>query len=135
MSSSSQKQKAKAEDIIDTTQDTDDSEESDLEPRNATASSVGSPSTSRRKKKKSKASKALSALRGKNEIPQELIDHVLDRVKAEGSAGSSEANEENVRLALEHLKIMDVVKGKAGLGGINKKDMGEHKVCKLEMPL
>jgi glycylpeptide N-tetradecanoyltransferase len=26
------------------------------------------------------------------------------------------------------LKIMDVVKGKAGLGGHNKKDMGTHKV-------
>ncbi|KAG5653839.1 hypothetical protein H0H81_010112 [Sphagnurus paluster] len=91
---------------------------------------VASPSTSthkKKKKKKSKVSKVLSALRGNTEIPQEFVDQVLDKVKADGAVGSGEANQENVREALEQLKIMDVVKGKAGIGGINKKDMGEHK--------
>ena len=30
---------------------------------------------------------------------------------------------------LEELKIMDVIKGKAGVAGRGKKDMGGHKVC------
>ncbi|KAJ7172387.1 Myristoyl-CoA:protein N-myristoyltransferase, N-terminal domain-containing protein [Mycena filopes] len=88
---------------------------------------VPSTSQKKKKKKKSKAAKALAAIRGRSEIPQELVDHVLDKVKADGAAGSDEANEDNVRQALEQMKIMDVVKGKAGLGGHNQKDMGAHK--------
>ncbi|THU87253.1 N-myristoyl transferase [Dendrothele bispora CBS 962.96] len=77
--------------------------------------------------------KALNALTGKSdEIPQALVDRVLETVKAEGVEGSDQANEENVRLALEQMKIMDVVKGKAGIGGINKKDMGEHKFWRTQ---
>jgi len=49
------------------------------------------------------------------------------RSRQEGSVGSADANEDNVRQALEQMKIMDVVKGKAGIGGHNKKDMGAHK--------
>ncbi|KAG6837290.1 hypothetical protein H0H93_011892 [Arthromyces matolae] len=95
----------------------------------SSSSEIGSPSTStqEKKKKKSKAIKVLNALRGDSEVPQELVDHVLEKVKAEGAAGSTEANEDNVRETLEKLKIMDVAKGKAGIGGVNKKDMGEHK--------
>ncbi|KAG6814496.1 hypothetical protein H0H92_000021 [Tricholoma furcatifolium] len=86
-----------------------------------------STNASKKKKKKSKASKLLNALRGSSEVPQGLVDNVLDKVKAEGAVESSDATEDNVREALDKLKIMDMVKGKAGIGGINKKDMGEHK--------
>lgn len=140
MSSSSQKQKAKAGEIVDTTHGLGQSEDisgSDSEPNDTAdiADDIVSPSTSqkKKKKKKSKASKALAALQGKGQIPQEIVDSVLDQVKAEGTVGPS-VNEENVRRALEHLKIMDVAKGKAGLGGFNKKDMGEHKVCSIRLP-
>lgn len=128
----SQKQKAKVEDIVDATPDIEDlhdigsdsGREDVVDPEEAAA-----PSTSqkKKKKKKSKVSSALNALRGRNDIPQELVDQVLDKVKAEGSVGSEAANAETVRQALEQIKIMDVVKGKAGLGGLNRKDMGEHK--------
>lgn len=85
-------------------------------------------SSKKKKKKKSKAIRALNALRGKQEIPQAIVDQVLDTVKAEGGEDAAGADEATVRAALEQLKIMDVVQGKAGLGGRNKKDMGEHKV-------
>jgi hypothetical protein len=130
---SSRKQKVKADEIIDTTQDVENVSdvESDLDEPIDTAE-TSSPSTSQKKKrkKKSKAARALNALRGKTEIPQVLVEHVLDKVQTEsaGSETSDEATQDNVREILEQLKIMDVVKGRAGIGGINKKDMGEHKV-------
>lgn len=130
MSSSEQKLKAKAEDIINT-QDAENisDAESDLDEQ-IDAAQIASPSTSqkKKKKKKSKASKALNALRGKPDVSQELVNHVLDKVQTENAVGAAEATQENVREILEQLKIMDVVKGRAGIGGINKKDMGEHKV-------
>ncbi|KIK57706.1 hypothetical protein GYMLUDRAFT_75318 [Collybiopsis luxurians FD-317 M1] len=129
--------KSKIEEIIDTTQNSDDQYESDdnkdaeehddaqghQEPSSSTAPSS---SSKKKKKKKSKAAKALNALTGKS-IPDALVEKVLETVQAQGGEASEQANAENVRQALEHLKIMDVVKGKAGPGGINKKDMGEHK--------
>ncbi|KAJ7111525.1 N-myristoyl transferase [Mycena crocata] len=119
---------SKIEEIIDTTREISSDSDSEIdntleEPDAATAST----SQKKKKKKKSKAARALAAIRGRSEIPQELVDHVLDKVKADGAAGSDEANEDNVRQALEQLKIMDVAKGKAGLGGFNAKDMGAHK--------
>lgn len=85
-------------------------------------------STSQRKKKK-KTKKLFGG--GKDEIPQDLVDRVLDQVKGDDAvAGSENVNAENVREALEQLKIMEVAKGKVGLGGLNKKDVGEHKVRK-----
>ncbi|KAG6866998.1 hypothetical protein C0991_003914 [Blastosporella zonata] len=122
---SSHKQKERSTDIEEPSIVSDHEDSSDID-----AADIVSPSAStsqKKKKKKSKASKALGALRGNSEIPQKLVDHVLDQVKAEGAVGSSDANQKNVREVLEKLKIMDVVKGKAGIGGINKKDMGEHK--------
>lgn len=83
-------------------------------------------SKKKKKKKKSKAVRALNALRGKSEIPQGVVDQVLDKVKAHGGAEGADA--ETVRAALEQMKIMEVMKGKTGIGGKNKKDMGEHKV-------
>jgi len=125
--------------IIDTTGDPESSDESDVDVEAADASTTaeGTPapptgaSSSKKKKKKSKsAKKALSALLGKgdSEVPQQVVEAVLDKVKAEGGVASSEATAENVREALQQMKIMDVVQGKAGIGGVNKKDMGEHKV-------
>ena len=134
----SQKSKAKEPEVIDTTRDPEfsddpsDSEGEGEDQEDHKVASAPSTSTSQKKKKKKKTSKAkrlLNAIRGNEEIPQEVVDQVLDKVKAEGRPGSSEANAENVRQALEEMKIMDVVKGKAGIGGLNKKDLGEHKVC------
>lgn len=90
------------------------SEDNQVEPSDAQLVS----SSKKKKKKKSKKSK----------IPQDIIDKVTEAVKEEHGEHSEAAKEENIRLALEHLKIMDVAKGKVGIGGINRKDMGEHKV-------
>jgi len=85
-------------------------------------------SSKRKNKKRSKISKALNALRG-NEIPQSIVNHVAEQVKAEQGTDSTPADPESIRMALEQLKIMDVLKGKTGVGGRGKKAMGEHKVC------
>ena len=92
-----------------------------------------SSSTSKKKKKKrSKAAKLLKALKpGKDEIPQTLVDQVMARVKLEHGENAPGTDEEQVRRALEELKIMDVIKGKAGIAGRGKKDMGEHKVRRV----
>ncbi|GLB34863.1 putative adds a myristoyl group to the N-terminal glycine residue of certain cellular proteins [Lyophyllum shimeji] len=129
--SSSQKQKQKAEDLQVPAASPDHEEEhssgsgSEIDAADNASPSTSTPKT--KKKNRSKISKALGALRGNSQIPQELVNHVLDKVKEEGGEGSAEANQYNVREALEQLKIMDVVKGKAGPGGVNKKDMGTHK--------
>jgi glycylpeptide N-tetradecanoyltransferase len=108
----------------------DDSEpEALLAEEGAASPDSGSTSHKKKKKKKSKVKKLLDALGGKNQIPQELVDRVLEKVKEENVPGSADLNTENVRQALQEMKIMDVVRGKAGIGGINKKAMGEHKVC------
>ena len=79
--------------------------------------------------KKSKAAKLLNALKpGQNEIPKELVDKVMERVRAEHGEGAPGTDEETVRMALEQLKVMDVVKGKAGFSGRGQKDLGTHKV-------
>ncbi|KAJ7304546.1 N-myristoyl transferase [Mycena albidolilacea] len=121
-------QSSKVEEIIDTTQEHPSDSDSEVD-NTPEVPDAATPSTSskKKKKKKSKAARALAAIRNKSEIPSELVEHVLDAVKADGSVGSADATEENVRQALEQMKIMDVVKGKAGIGGHNKKDMGTHK--------
>ncbi|OAX37214.1 N-myristoyl transferase [Rhizopogon vinicolor AM-OR11-026] len=132
MSSSSQR--AQIQEIIDTTEAEDQS--STLEPEvdgdHAQDGDAGSDkpqasSSKSKKKKKSKAAKVLDAVRGKNEIPQELVSHVVDRVVAEHGPNTAASNEDNIRLALEQMKIMDVIKGKSGVSGRGKKAMGEHK--------
>lgn len=85
-------------------------------------------SSKKKNKKKNKALKALNALRGKKEIPQQVVEQVLEKVKVAGGEDAAGADEDTVRAALEQLKIMDVAKGKSGLGGKNKKDTGGHKV-------
>lgn len=121
---SSQNEKAKAAETVDNV-NPDPEENSDSE-REVITHEDTVPSTSQKKKKKKKK-KFLGG--GKDEIPQKLVDRVLDKVKEDSSlAGSDDVNAENVREALEQLKIMEVAKGRAGLGGVNKKDVGEHKV-------
>jgi len=90
---------------------------------------VASTSTSpkKKKKKKSKAAKALSALKG-DAVPQAVVDAALERVKQEHGESAAGADESAVRMLLEQLKIKDVIQGKSGLGGKNKKDAGDHKV-------
>jgi len=98
------------------------------------AASTGESSSSKKKskKKKGKTIQALSNLISTNKdasgssIPQELVDHVQERVKLETEHKS--VSEEEVRKALQMLKAMDVLEGKSGVGGKNRKDMGEHKV-------
>lgn len=139
-SSEKQKSKAKATEIIDTTQSPEDDEVnssgSDADITEQPTNSAASASTSHKKRKKKSKSKVFDALRGKgkDEVPQAVVERVLEKVKATGSINANDANAENVRLALEHLKVMDAAKGKVGLGGINRKDMGEHKVCFSSIP-
>jgi glycylpeptide N-tetradecanoyltransferase len=90
------------------------------------AGTSASGAASGSKKKKKKKSK-LSKLKGKSNIPEAFVHQVIERVKAEGSIPEEDLTVENIRGVLEHLKIMDVVQGKAGQG-TNAKDMGEHKV-------
>ncbi|CAA7271621.1 unnamed protein product [Cyclocybe aegerita] len=133
--SESHKKKDKAPEIIDTTVDPDseeghsDSDAEDFADHNAVdAGPSTSTSQKKKKKKKSKAKKLINSLRAKDdEIPQEVVDRVLDKVKTDGATSSLEINAENIRQALQQMKIMDVVKGKAGPGGLNAKNMGEHK--------
>ncbi|TBU35738.1 N-myristoyl transferase [Dichomitus squalens] len=99
----------------------------------STAVPVDTPGTASKKKKKkrSKAAKALNALKsvgkGKDAIPDEVVKIVLDKVKAEGGEAVAGADAETVRLALEQMKLRDVLQGKTGIGGKNKKDTGGHK--------
>ncbi|KIM87248.1 hypothetical protein PILCRDRAFT_815729 [Piloderma croceum F 1598] len=131
----SSSQKAKAEEIIDTTEDPEQLEDgSNSEPDDddhienfGPSSAEPSTSSKKKKKKQSKAMKALNALRGKHEIPQAVVDQVLDKVKEQGGSAAAGADEASVRAALEQMKIMEVAQGKAGIGGKNKKDMGQHK--------
>ncbi|KAG2041644.1 N-myristoyl transferase [Suillus americanus] len=130
MSSSSQN--AQIKEIIDTTQGSDPEDrcstpEPEVDHEQDDAITPQASSSKPKKKKKSKAAKVLNAMRGKNEIPQELISHVVDRVAAEHGPNTPATNEDNVRKALEQMKIMDVIKGKSGIAGRGKKAMGEHK--------
>ena len=93
-------------------------------------SSTSASASKKKKKKRSKAAKILASLRpGKDAIPQSLVDKVMARVKEEHGENAPGTDEEQVRRTLEELKIMDVIKGKAGVAGRGKKDMGAHKVC------
>ncbi|KAI0372892.1 N-myristoyl transferase [Pilatotrama ljubarskyi] len=138
---STSQQKAKEKEIVDQAaalangeeEDHSGSEGSEDEQDVAGSSTLqaATPSTSSKKKKKkrSKAVKALNALRGggKDAIPDDVVKIVLEKVRAEGGEVGATADAETVRKALEHMKIKDVIQGKAGIGGKNKKDMGGHK--------
>lgn len=89
----------------------------------------GSTSNKKKKKKKTKAKKILDALNPKNAVPQAVLEKVVERVKEDGAPGSENIDAEDVRQVLQQIKIMDVMKGKAGFAGNNQKDVGEHKVA------
>ncbi|KAG7092550.1 hypothetical protein E1B28_008899 [Marasmius oreades] len=130
MSSQPISQSGEIEDVVDTTHDSDGPEESEegVEVQEIDADAPSSSNKKKKKKKRSKFHKVLDALSGKSEeIPQEIVDKVLEKVKADGGEGSEHADQATVRQALEQMRIMDVVKGKAGIGGVNAKQMGEHK--------
>jgi glycylpeptide N-tetradecanoyltransferase len=89
------------------------------------ASSSSAPASSGSKKKKSKKkTKVSKMLQPGGEVPQQLVTHVVKEVQAKHGAGTEGTDEASVRALLEQLKIIDVLKGKSGIGGKNRKDMG-----------
>lgn len=135
------KQKAVIEEVVEqveATADASDSEGSEAELQHPNVPSASTPSTSSKskKKKRSKVAKALNSLRGggKDSVPQEVVDVVLDKVRNEHGdsipGGPSAVNEELVRLALQQMKLKEVLQGKSGIGGKNTKDVGAHKVSR-----
>ncbi|KAF8586529.1 N-myristoyl transferase [Ramaria rubella] len=114
---------AVVESIVSASESSDDEFHTEDQP----ASSTSASTSKKKKKKKSKAARALAALRPQSAIPQSLVDQVLEKVKAEHGEGAPGADEAHVRMALEQLKVEDVIKGKAGIGGKNRKEMGEHR--------
>ena len=104
------------------------SSESDTEVLEAVASESGPSRPSKKKKKKrSKVARAISAFKG-DSVPQAVVDKVVAKVKEEHGEDSAAGDEETVRALLRQLKLKDVAEGKAGLGGKNRKDTGDHKV-------
>jgi hypothetical protein len=89
----------------------------------------GSTSNKKKKKKKSKAKRIIDALSSTNAVPQAVLEKVVEQVKEDGAPGSENIDTEDVRQVLQQIKIKDVLKGKAAIGGNNRKDVGEHKVC------
>jgi glycylpeptide N-tetradecanoyltransferase len=106
----------------------EDSHGEDQEQPQASSSSAPPAPGGTNKKKKKKKSKVSKLLQPGGEIPQQLVNHVVNEVQAKHGAGTEGTDEASVRALLEQLKIIDVMKGKTGLGGKNRKDMGEHKV-------
>ena len=114
-------------------------------------------STTTSKRKRTRRKNPLGAIQSalsrdpnhRDAIPQDLVDIVRDAVNTEGglveeeeepAAGPSTggeqkpATDEQIRKALETLKIVDMLQGKTGLGGKNKKEMGEYKVRRPHTP-
>jgi glycylpeptide N-tetradecanoyltransferase len=109
------------------------SSESDAEvPATATSESGPSCPPKKKKKKRSKAARAISALKG-DSVPQAVVDKVVAKVKEDHGEDSAAADEETVRALLRQLKLKDVADGKAGLGGKNRKDTGDHKVRRMRI--
>ncbi|KZV85284.1 N-myristoyl transferase [Exidia glandulosa HHB12029] len=105
-------------------EDVDHDGEDTLAPADGPSSSTAAPK--KKKKKKSKLAKLTAS------IPQPVVDEVLKRVKEQVGEDNPDATEENVRKTLDDMKVMDYVKGKSGLGGKNRKDMGEYKFWKTQ---
>ncbi|CAE7059276.1 unnamed protein product [Rhizoctonia solani] len=82
----------------------------------------------KKKKKKSKAAKLLAAMKG-NEVPDEVVAEVANQVRANENP---EANDEDIKRALQAMKFMEALQGKTGIGGKNAKDLGEHKFWRTQ---
>ncbi|KAK7693731.1 hypothetical protein QCA50_003303 [Cerrena zonata] len=131
------KQKEIIGEQVEATADASDSEgsETETEHQDSSVPSASTPSTSgkSKKKKRSKAARALNALRGggKDSVPQEVVDVVLNKVRNEHGdsvpGGPDAVNEETIRLALQQMKLKEMLQGKTGIGGKNAKDVGAHK--------
>jgi glycylpeptide N-tetradecanoyltransferase len=98
----------------------------------AAAASESGPGPSRPSKKKKKEAiksraRAVDAPKG-DSVPQAVVDQVAAKVKEEHGEDHAAADEETIRKLLRKLEPRDVAEGKAGLGGKNKKDTGDHKV-------
>ena len=126
----SQSTGAYIEEVVDNVEngqnDEGDSHGEDQDLPHASSSSGPAPSGSKKKKNKKK-SKVSKLLRPGGEVPQQLVNHVVNEVQEKHGAGAEGLDEASVRAVLEQLKIIDVLRGKSGLGGKNRKDMGEHK--------
>lgn len=107
-----------------------DASDDDEPPTGEPSVGASTPSTSSKKKKKkrSKALAALNALRGKSELPQDVVNVVMEKVREQGGEAAANADEATIRKALEQMKLKDVLQGKVGIGGKNRKDAGDHKV-------
>ena len=83
--------------------------------------SIGANTSKKRKKKVPKTP---------HEIPEELVNELLDKVAADDSVPEEKLTVENITEALVRLKTMNIsfVQGKVVHGEPNKKDMGGHKV-------
>ena len=92
-----------------------------------TAGPSSASSSKKKKNKRSKVSKMINKLKG-NEVPDVVVEKVMEGVQKQGNPETQGVDESQVRAILEQLKINDVLQGKAGLGGKNKKDTGDHKV-------
>lgn len=116
----------------DVAEESSGSEPEDTGPAAASTSTDATKKKKKKQKKKSKASKALAGVidkvTGSEHVPQELVEHVFDQVKKENPEEAKELDEASIRKMLQAAKIMDVIDGKAGIYGKNRKDMGEHKV-------
>ncbi|QRV86720.1 glycylpeptide N-tetradecanoyltransferase [Ceratobasidium sp. AG-Ba] len=105
--------------------------ESDGAPVAETTKAAGK--AKKKKKKKSKAAaaaaKLLATARG-NDVPDAVVSHVTSIVQQQDE--HKNVDEEEVKKALQAMKIMEMLQGKTGIGGKNAKDLGEHKFWKTQ---
>lgn len=121
---SSDKAKGKQASVPDTPADPDHPPDDESEGGSEVDEQPTPAPSSSSKKKKKKKSKALSKLLKAGSTNDALVETVLEKVQAE----HSDVDPELIRSALQQLNLKDVVAGKAGLGGKNRKETGDHKV-------
>ncbi|CED82593.1 n-myristoyl transferase [Phaffia rhodozyma] len=94
----------------------------------------------KKRKKKSKGKKVADKIKsalpgGEKEIPGAILNRVMEDVNKLPEAEREHLNEDEVRKALQAMKLMDMLKNESqGLSvtGKNKKDLGEHKFWKTQ---
>ncbi|KAG9048699.1 glycylpeptide N-tetradecanoyltransferase [Tulasnella sp. UAMH 9824] len=160
MPSDEQKQPAKSGKVeeVDDREEDDEVAKSDLEGGEDHAPTEGGKKK-RKRKGKGKVTQALNNVistatggKGKDKIPQVLVDAVVQAVNAQGGvvrddladagpststvvaapSGRKPVTDEEARKALEISKAVDVLQGKTGIGGKNAKEMGEYKFWKTQ---